>query len=382
VDRMAFRLTDEETRIQDTARRFARRDLLPLRREVNLAGRLSGELWARFQPLGFLRGPFPEPWGGAGGTFTGLVLAVEELAYASLVPCWLLLENFMLAYPLSRFGSEFLKNAYLAGLVGLETVGALAFTEPDTGSDPAQLATRGEKVDGGWVLNGTKRFITYSGLCDHMILFARTRPGVTAFLVEPKNEGYRAGRREVLFHDPAFDNGDAFLEGYVAPDAHVIGKPGQGFEILLETEAVGKVLFCAMFTGMARRALDLGTDYARTRTHRSVPIGHKFQMTQWKIARVASRLEAMRAHLLGVSAAVDEGKDVTAEAAALKLVVAEDIRWMTADAMEIHSAYGLSKEYEVFELYQAAACAQAVMGSLDIQRVIVARSILQGKAFA
>ncbi len=376
---MEYRLSEEERQIRETARRFARRELLPRRGEINRSGRLPADLRDAFLGLGLLRGPYAEAHGGANGTFTGLTVAVEELAYVSLVPCWMLLENFLLAHSLMRFGSEFLKNAYLPGLVGLESTGALAFTEPDTGSDPSQLATRAERTDGGWVLNGTKRFITYSGLCDHMILFARTAQGVTAFLVEPRNAGYRAGRRERFFHDPALDNGDAFLEDYFAPDAHVIGKVGQGFEILLETEAVGKVLFCAFFSGMAARALDLASDYARNRTHRAVSIGRKFQMTQWKLARMSVRARAMRAFLLEVSAFVDLGRDVKTDAAALKLVTAEDIRSITADAMEIHGAYGLSEEYEISDLFRSAACAASVMGSLDIQRVIVARQILERK---
>jgi alkylation response protein AidB-like acyl-CoA dehydrogenase len=374
---MDFRLTEEELEIRKSVRRFVRRELIPRREEINASGQLPEDLLDQFIALGLLKGPFPEVYEGLDGTFTSLVMAVETLAQGPLVPCWMLLENYLLSYALLRYGSNFLRHAYLPGLISLKSIGALAFTEPDTGSDPAQLATRAERASGGWYLNGSKRFITFSGTCDHMILFAKTSKGVTAFLVEPKNSGFRVGKRENLLHEPAFDNGDLYLENYFAPEAHVIGKVGQGFDMLLEIEAVGKIVFCAFFSGMAKRALELAVNYASTRTHRTAPIGRKFQMTQWKLAEMAARVERMEAHLFWVSSRVDEGLSVTTDSAALKLAAANDIKEVVSHAMEIHGAYGLSKEYEISEIYQASVYAQSVMGSLDIQRVILARRLLE-----
>jgi len=178
----------------------------------------------------------------------------------------------------------------------------------------------------------------------------------------------------------ALDNGDVYLEDYFAPDDHVIGKIGQGFEILLETEAVGKIAFVSLYVGMAERALDLAVQYARTRTHRGTPIGHKFQLTQYRLAGMKAKVEAMKAYLFQTCAKVDRGENIFEDSAALKLLIATDIKAVTADAMEVHGAYGLSDEYEVGRLYKAAISAQAVMGSLDIQRVIVAKSLLDRRA--
>jgi alkylation response protein AidB-like acyl-CoA dehydrogenase len=311
-----------------------------------------------------------------GGTFTGMVIALKEISYATLVPAWLLFENFMLAYPLLNYGSDALKSAYMGPLLSLERIGAFAFTETDTGSDPLQLKTTAQKVNGGWVINGTKRFITHSSICDHLILFAKTGDSLSAFLVETGREGYRAGKRESFIHARGFDNGDLYLEDYVAPDDHLIGWKGQGFEILLKTEAVGKIAFCALFAGIAERALDLAVTYAATRCHRGKPIGARFQMTQVKLARMLTKTEAMKAYLFHVCAMVDRGQDVFMAAAALKLFVASEIKKITSDAMEIHGAYGLSSEYDIAGLYQTAISAQVVMGSLDIQRVIVAKGAL------
>jgi alkylation response protein AidB-like acyl-CoA dehydrogenase len=255
-------------------------------------------------------------------------------------------------------------------------LGALAFTEDDTGSDPAQLKTVAKKIDGGWIINGSKRFITFSGICDHMILFAKTGDSVTAFLVESKNRGYKVGKRESFVHTKNFDNGDIYFEDYFAPDDYVIGKVDQGFKILLETEAVGKIVFSSLFVGVAQRAINLSLNYANTRTHRDKSIGQKFQMTQAKLARMIIRLKAMNAYLFEVCSKVDCGEDIFLDAAALKLLIATEIKEITSDAMEIHGAYGLSQEYDVENLYRIAIIAQVVMGSLDIQRVIVAKGML------
>lgn len=373
---MEIKFSFEEREIQKSVRKFVKNDLLPICREVDETGFLPDRVRDRLLSMGLLRVSFPEAWGGVGGTFTGLVIALKGLSYATLVPAWMLFENFMLAYPLLTYGSDALKSAYLGPLLSLERIGAFAFTEADTGSDPIQLKTTAQKVSGGWLINGSKRFITHSSICDHLILFAKTGDSVSAFLVQSDREGYRAGKRESFIHARGFDNGDLYLEDYMAPDTHLIGRVGQGFDILLRTETLGKIAFCALFVGIAERALDLAVTYACTRCHRGKPIGARFQMTQVKLARMLTKTEAMKAYLFHVCALVDQGKDVFMEAAALKLFVAGEIKEITSDAMEIHGAYGLSMEYDIAGLYQKAISAQVVMGSLDIQRVIVAKGAL------
>jgi len=373
---MEIRFSFEEREIERSVRKFARNELLPICRQIDETGAMPDHVKEKFLSMELLKTCFPEAWGGGGGTFTGLVIALKEISYATLVPAWMLFENFMLAYPLLNYGSNGLKSTCLGPILSLETIGAFAFTESDTGSDPIQLKTTARKVEGGWLINGAKRFITHSGICDHLILFARTEDNVSAFLIDSGKEGYRSGKRESFLHAGGFDNGDLYLEDYVAPDSHLIGEAGQGFEVLLKTEAVGKIAFCALFVGIAERALNLALKYASTRCHRGKPIGAKFQMTQLKLANMLTKTEAMKAYLFHVCALVDQGKNVFTEAAALKIFVATEIKAITSDAMEIHGAYGLSNEYDVAGLYQTAISAQVVMGSLDIQRVIVGKTAL------
>ena len=373
---MEIKFSFEELEIQKAVRKFARNDLLPIAREVDEKGTLPDPVKKKFISMGLLKSAFPVEYGGAGGSFTGFIMALKEISYASLIPSWMLFENFMLAFPLLEYGSEFLKTTYLERLLSLATTGALAFTEPDTGSDPDQLRTVAKKVEGGWIINGGKRFITHSGTCDQMILFARTGNDVTAFLVESKNEGYRIGKRESFIQAFFIDNGELYLEDYFAHDKHVIGQVGQGFEILLKTEAIGKIAFCSLFVGLAERAIDLAINYANTRIHRDKPIGEKFQMTQVKLAKMMTKIELMNAYLYQTCSKVDQGEDIFVGAAVLKLIVGDQIKEITADAMEVHGAYGLSEEYPIGNLYRTAIGAQAIMGSLDIQRVIIAKSLL------
>ncbi|MDI6797620.1 MAG: acyl-CoA dehydrogenase family protein [Desulfatibacillaceae bacterium] len=373
---MEYSLTFEETQVVQSTARFALNDILPLQKQLDSTGIMPDGLKQKFLELGILRLPFPEQYGGLDATFTAMMLAVRELGYASPVPPNGILENFVLAWPILNFGSAAMKERYLPGLIAMETVGGLAFTEPDTGSDPRQLITIAKKTDGGWILNGTKRFITYSGICDYLILFAKTEQNqVAAFLVESARPGYKVGRRESFVH-MALDNGDIYLEDYFAPDEHLIGTVEQGFEVLLKSESLGKIGFCAIFIGAAKRALDLAISYANTKMHRDKPIGIKFPMIQEKIARMATQIEAMDSYLLKVCAKADKGGDIFWEAAVLKLMTAEGMRTVATDAMEIHGAYGLSQEYEVGRFYAMAAAVPVVMGSMDIQRVITGRTLL------
>jgi len=367
----------EESEMKKTIRRFARNELLPLHRKIDEEGDLSGRIKEKFLSLGILKSAFPEEYGGGGGLLTNMMTALKELAYASTVPSLMLLENFLLAFPILHYGSGYLKKTCLPDLVSLKSIGALAFTETDTGSDPKQLKTAAEKVGGGWIINGAKRFITYSGTCDAMILFAKTGESVTAFLVEPKNKGYRVGRREKFIHTSSIDNGDIYLEDYFASDDSVIGNIGQGFEILLRTEAVGKIGFSAIYIGVAERAVDLSIQYANTKTHRGKPIGRKFQMIQVKLAEMATMLAAVNSYLYQTCTTMDRGEDIFAGSAVLKLMVGENIKKIASDAMEIHGAYGLTEDFDISDLFRTAISAQTVMGSLDVQRVIIARAVLE-----
>lgn len=366
----------EEEQIQKNVSKFTRTELLPNDREIDDKGRMPEKIEKKFKEMMLLEAAFPPSGEDSGGSLTGLIVAIKEISYATMIPCWMLFENYLLSYVLFHFGSLRLKEKYFYDLSSLKTTGALAFTEAETGSDPVQITTVAVKSGDGWIINGSKRFITNSGTCDYMVLFAKTDDTITAFLIDSSKKGYEIGRRETFIQENSIDNGEVYLKDYFCPDDHVIGEMGQGFDILLKTEAVGKIAFSSLFLGVAKRALDLSIEFSTTRLHRGKPIGRKFQMIQGKIADIYTTYRAMDALLFQVCAKVDKGMDIQCDAAVLKIFIAENIQKITILAMEIHGAYGLSKEYDIERLYRAAISAQAIMGSMDIQRIIASRIVM------
>jgi alkylation response protein AidB-like acyl-CoA dehydrogenase len=369
-------LTFEESEVQKSVKKFVKNELLPFSGIIEEHGELPLDIKKKFLSMELLKTPFPDSEGR--GSFLAFVIALKELCYASLVPGWLLLENFMAAYPLFFYGSDNLKSKYLHDLISLKTTGAFAFTEDNTGSDPAQIETYAEEKDNGWIINGSKRFITHSKTCDNMVLFAKTdKDNITAFLINSKNKGYKHGVRERFIHTSSLDNGELYLKNYFADHEHVIGEPGQGFEILLKTEEIGKIGFSAFFTGAAKRAIDLSLEFANKRLHRGIPIGKKFQMIQAKLACMITKYNSVNSCLFDTASKALKEKNTGPASAALKLLAAENIKDITSDAMAIHGAYGLSREYEIERIYRTAIIAQSVMGNSDIQKVIIAKHALR-----
>jgi len=366
----------EELEIQKTVRKFTKNELLPNNRQIDDKGKMPEKTEKKFKEMMLLEAAIPQSGDNSQGSLTGLIIALKELSYASMIPSWMLFENFLLSYSLNNFGSLKLKKKYLHDLVSLKKIGALAFTEAETGSDPTQITTVAKKNNDGWIINGSKRFITNSGTCDYMILFAKTGKNITAFLIDTNKKGYEAGNREAFIHEKSIDNGELYLKDYLCPDDHVIGDVGQGFDILLKTEAVGKIAFSSFFVGIAKRALDLSIKFSTTRLHRGEAIGHKFQMIQGKIANIYTKYRAMEALLYQVCSKADSKKDIMCDSAILKIFIAKNIQKIVSLAMEIHGAYGLSREYEIERLYRIAISAQAVMGSMDIQQIIASRSVI------
>jgi len=163
---MEIKFSYEELEIQRSFRKFVRNEILPIYREIDQKGVLPEHIKKKFLAMGLLKSAFPEAYGGSGISFTGFIIGLKELSYASMIPFWMPFENFMLAFPILHYGSKFLKETYLPELLSMDTSGALAFTETDTGSDPTQLKTVSKKINGQWTINGSKRFITHSGTCD------------------------------------------------------------------------------------------------------------------------------------------------------------------------------------------------------------------------
>ena len=374
---MDYNFTQEELNIRDTIRQFAKKEIAPLVDQIEREGKMPEDLIKKIIDLKISGLPFPEKWGGSGASFVSLLLAVEELSYVYLPCMFYSLVSSMASYGFMTFGSDHLKEKYLTGLLTGSITGAWAFTEPDTGSDPKQLKMKAVKDGDDWILNGTKRFITNSGRADIAVIFATSEDGITAFVVETDNPGYTVGRREEFLAFNGTDNGDIILEDARVKNENILGKVGEGFNILLGVEVFAKVASCAGNVGLARAALDLAVQYAKEKTHRGTPIGLKFQMTQWNIATMAAKVAASQAFLYSVGAKMDKGENVSGESSLLKIFTGGAAREVASDAVQVHGAYGLSKEYAVERLYREARFNEVILGTNELQRVIAANVLLR-----
>ena len=374
---MDYNFTKEELHIKETIRQFARKEIVPLIARIEKEKKLPDDLIQKITDMKIGGLPFPEKWGGSGASIISFLLAIEEMAYAYLPVMFSPLVSAMVGYGFVTYAGDYLKEKYLLKLMEGSLKGAWAFTEPDTGSDPKQIKTKATKDGNGWILNGTKRFITNSSLADIAVIFALTEKGVTAFVVGTDNPGYIVGKREEFIALDGTDNGDIILEDARVESQDILGEEGKGFNILLGVEVFAKVASCAGNIGLSRAALDLAVQYAKEKTHRGVPIGQKFQMTQWNLATMASKVAASRAFLYSVGAKMDKGENVSVESALLKIFTGAAAREVASDAVQVHGAYGLSKEYAIERIYRESKFNEVILGSSELQRVIAANGLLR-----
>jgi alkylation response protein AidB-like acyl-CoA dehydrogenase len=376
-EKMELNFTSEELEIQRTVRDFARKEIIPLTQQIENEGEIPAHIEQKMKEMNILRLPFPEEWGGLGVSFVGFILALEELAYASAVCSMRSAVSTLAVSGILNFGSEEMKKRYLKDLVSGEKLACWAFTESSTGSDPKQITTKAVPDGDQWVINGSKRFISYSSVCDLAVVFATTGDKLTAFAVERDTPGYSAGKREEFMGYKGLDNGEIILEDVRVPKDAVLGNVGDGFTILLTNEASAKIATSAISVSIARSALDLSVKYALEKTHRGTPIGIKFQMTQWNLANMATKVEAARWLLYRAASMVDRKENLAKEAAMVKLFVGSVAREVTSDAMQVHGAYGYSREFPIERLYREAKFVELGLGVSEIQRVIIANELLR-----
>jgi len=374
---MNYSFTQEELNIKETIRQFAKKEIAPLIGQIEKEGKMPDDLIRKIWNMNISGLTFPEKWGGSEASTISFLLAIEEISYVHLPCMFYPLVSAMLANVLLRYGSDYMKEKYLNGLISGSIKGAWAFTEPGTGSDPKQLKVKAVKDGDGWILNGTKRFITNSSIADIAVIFAITEKGPTAFLIETENPGYVVGKREEFLAFHGTDNGDIILEDARVDGKNILGKENEGFNILLNVELFAKVACCAGNVGLAQAALDLAVKYAKEKTHRGVPIGIKFQMTQWNLSTIASKVAASRAFLYSVGAKMDKGENVSVDAALLKIFTGAAAREAASDAVQVHGAYGLSKEYDIERLYRESKFNEVILGTSELQRVIAANALMK-----
>jgi butyryl-CoA dehydrogenase len=380
---MNFQLTEEQEMLRAMAREFAEGEIAPMAAAMDAEGRIPDDLRRKLREQNFLSLLIPEEYGGAGVDQVAYALILEELSRASAaVAITVSVHNSVGAAPIQLFGTEAQRKKWLP-LLAKEQLGAFALTEPGSGSDAAALITRAEKRGGDYVLTGTKTFITNGSYADLFLVMARTSQdqkhrGITAFLVERNTPGLRVGRTLEKMGLLASDTTELVLEECRVPADNRLGDEGHGFKVAMQALDGGRIGVAAQALGIAQASMDAAARYAKERVQFDRTIS-EFQAVQWMIADMATEIEAARLLMLRAAWLKDQGLPCGPQASMAKLLASRMARVAADYAVQIHGGYGYTKEFAVERYYRDAKVTELYEGTSEIQRIVIAGSILHPK---
>ncbi len=380
---MDFRLTEEQRLVQETARDFVDKEIIPHVREWEAKGEIPRSLYDKMGKLGFLGAPVPQKYGGAGMDYVSFALLVEEISRgSSSVRTTISVQTSLSETTVLLFGTEEQKEEWLVPLAKGVRFGAWALTEPDAGSDAANLQTAARKEGDEWVLNGQKRFISNGSIADYVFVYAREpgtkrHEGLSCFMVPKGTPGFTITKVETTtkLGLRASPTADLAFEDCRIPSDHLVGKRGNGWEQAMRTLNNGRLGIAAGAVGVARAALEAATKYAQERKAFNRPIGD-FQLIREMIAESATEVEAARLLTLRAAQLRDLGLDNTKEVSMAKLFGAEMAMRVTDRAIQIHGGYGFSGDFDVERYFRDARVLGLYEGTNEIQKLIIAERIL------
>lgn len=376
-------LSPEQEMIRDAVRDFVQAQIAPHAAAWDREHRFPREALRGLAELGVLGMTVPEIWGGAGLDMLSLVLALEEIAAGDGATSTIVsVQNSLPCGILNRYGSEAQKERWLRPLARGEMLGCFCLTEPQAGSDAANLKTTAVRDDGAWVIEGIKHYITTGKHADLAIVFAVTdkaagKKGISAFLVPTATPGYVVARIEEKMGQHASDTAQIVFERCRVPDDALLGPLGGGYRIALSNLESGRIGIAAQCLGMARAALEAAGDYAGERRAFGVPI-IEHQAVSFRLADMATRLEAARQLVWHAASLKDAGRPCLVEASMAKLFASEMAEAVCSAAIQIHGGCGYTRETQVERYYRDVRVAQIYEGASDIQRLLIGRSLTGG----
>jgi alkylation response protein AidB-like acyl-CoA dehydrogenase len=380
-----FSLTDEQRAIQETAREFARREVDPIVDESDESQKYPREVMAKAAELGFLGIIFPEEVGGAGLGYVEYVIVVTELSKVDpSVGISVAAHNSLCTNHIYKFGSDGQRQRWVVPLAQGEKIGAWSLTEPGAGSDAAGTRSRAEKVDGGWILNGSKTFTTHGSVGDVCVVFAVTDPNgprhhnISAFVLEKGMAGFRPGKKENKLGIRASDTTEVVMENCFVSEDRLLGDVGGGFIQALEILDGGRISIAALGLGTAIGAYETALRYAKEREQFGQPIAG-FQAIQFALAEMATRIAAAEILTFAAAEAMDRGLKVSRLASEAKLYTGEAAVFCSERGVQIHGGYGFIKDYRAEKYYRDAKICTIGEGTSEIQRLVIARQLLKGK---
>jgi alkylation response protein AidB-like acyl-CoA dehydrogenase len=380
-----FSLNDEQRAIQETAREFARREVDPIVDEIDESQKFPREVMRKAGELGFLGIIFPEEYGGAGLGYIEYVIVVTELSRVDpSVGISVAAHNSLCSNHIYKFGDEEQRRRWLTPLAKGEKIGAWSLTEPNAGSDAAGTRTRAERVEGGWILNGSKTFTTHGSVGDTCVVFAVTDPAgkrghnISAFVLDKGMEGFRPGKKENKLGIRASDTAEVVMENCFVSEDRLLGNEGDGFVQALQILDGGRISIAALGLGTAIGAFDTALAYAKEREQFGKPIA-QFQAIQFALAEMATRIAAAQALTFAAAEAADRGAKFSHLASEAKLYTGETAVFCSERGVQIHGGYGFIKDYRAEKYYRDAKICTIGEGTSEIQRLVIARQLLKGR---
>ena len=375
-------LTEEQELAQRTARDFAREKVLPRAREIDEQGRVPRELIAEMASLGFLGIYVPESYGGAGLDALSYALVSEEINRACASTGVVMSSHVSLAVdPLLHYGSDAQKERFLRPLATGEKLGCFALSEPASGSDAAAMRTSARRDGHDWVLNGSKNFITNGASADIAIVFAQTdtkarHRGIAAFVVEKGTPGFAVGKLEHKLGIRGSDTAQLVFQDCRVPAANLLGEVGEGFRIALSTLDGGRISIAAQAVGIARACLEDSLAYAKEREAFGKKIV-EFQAIQWKLADMATEIDAARLLVWRAAALKDRGEDHILAAAQAKLFASDVAVRAARECVQIFGGYGYLTDFPAERHYRDAKITEIYEGTSEIMNLVIAEEILK-----
>jgi len=383
---MDFKLTEEQEMIRQAARDFANNECLPGVIERDEQQKFPKEQIMKLADLGFLGMMVKPEYGGAGLDTISYVLAMEEISKvdASVSVC-MSVNNSLVCYGLQEYGTEEQKQKYLTPIAqgkkdGELYIGAFLLSEPEAGSDATSQRTTAEEKDDHYVLNGVKNWITNGGTASVYLVMAQTHPekgsrGINTFIVEKNWPGVNVGPKENKLGIRGSDTHSISFQDVKVPKENRIGADGFGFKFAMHTLSGGRIGIASQALGIAAGALERSIAYSKERKAFGVPIGNH-QIIQFKLADMATRVNASRLLCLRAAWQKDVGQDYTESSSMAKVFASETAMWAATEAVQIHGGYGYVKEYHVERMMRDAKITQIYEGTSEIQRIVIGRSVL------
>jgi alkylation response protein AidB-like acyl-CoA dehydrogenase len=375
---MDLDLTPEQELIRETVREFAREKVAPVAEELDRESRFPYELVAELGELGLMGLPIPEEYGGAGGDTVSYALAIEELTRVdSSVAITVAAHTSLGTMPILQFGSDEQKQRWLPDLASGRKLAAFGLTEPGAGSDAGNTRTTAQLRDGQWIVNGSKMFITNAGtdVTWGVTLTARTgEDEISNVVVENGTPGYEISAPMKKLGWRASDTRELSFRDVVVPERNLLGPRGQGYHQFLQILDGGRISVAAMGVGLAQGAYDLAYAYAQEREQFGKPIA-RFQAVQFRLADMATELEAGRGLTLKAAWLKDQGRPFAREAAMAKLYTGELSNRAANWALQIHGGYGFMDEYAISRLYRDQKILEIGEGTNEVQRMVIAKHL-------